>query len=148
MLCVVDIMTTNKNLIYIAIFILCVEVSSLVYIQNSELALSYLKKDFNTIQWIIMIILKIPLYIVFGLFVFVFMLSINTGAVISSFPDFWQGGLYSVIIGYTVSIVSMFCYKAFYKLSFKRILPNLSALLFTITIIPLLINCFFMSMGV
>ncbi len=74
----------------------------MVCIQNSELVLSYLEKDSNTIQGIITIILTIPLYIVFGLIVFIFMFLINAGAVISHFPDFWQGGLHSLIIGYTV----------------------------------------------
>ncbi len=95
-----------------------------------------------------MIILKIPLYIVFGLIVFIFMFMINAGAVISHFSDFWQGGLHSLIIGYTASIFSMFFYKAFYKLSFRKIFPNVSALFITITVLPLLINCFFMSMAV
>lgn len=134
--------------IYFLIAIISVEVSSLLYLRNCELCLSYLESTLSSGIDILLALIFIPLYLFFGKFIFFVVMLFQPRAFVSSFISIWGDAQSSLLVGFFLAVLLMFLARKYFHKINTYFYPKLIALTLYVLASPLFIHSFFMSMGV
>ena len=133
---------------YILTILISIELSSLFYLRNSELCYSYLENEFSSIFGIFLIMLQVPLYLLFGKFVFIVILLFESKILFSNYHEFWTISIQSIAIGLLFAFILMFFSNKISNTNQAYFYPKLLGLSLYIVLSPIFLQSFFMSMGV